>query len=134
MFTESILKIPFSVIGRWSLLPTSNWLQEKCARINLSQMASSMILQNHRRLPVCIFSVKSPLWGLSRGLLDGFSKLASNFNEQSETFCSSTETKNVKTISPSTEGIYYILLCTFKNIHLVTQSLKTNQNDSCISS
>jgi hypothetical protein len=91
MFTKSILKIPFSVIGRWSLVPTSNWLQEKCARINLSQLASSMILQNHWRLPDGIFSVKSPLWGLSRGLLDGFSKLASNFNEQSETFFSSTE-------------------------------------------
>jgi hypothetical protein len=30
----------------------------KCARINLSQAASGMILQNHRRLPESIFRVK----------------------------------------------------------------------------
>jgi hypothetical protein len=31
MLTETLLKIPFSVIGRCSLVPTSYWLQEKCA-------------------------------------------------------------------------------------------------------
>ncbi len=36
---------------------TPHWLQGKCARINLSQGASGMIVQNHRRLPVSIFSV-----------------------------------------------------------------------------
>jgi hypothetical protein len=33
-------------------------MQGKCARINLSQAASGMILRNYRRLPVSIFSVK----------------------------------------------------------------------------
>ncbi len=34
----------FSLIGRCSLMPTSHWLQGKCARINLPQEASGMIL------------------------------------------------------------------------------------------
>jgi hypothetical protein len=50
VLTETLLKIPFSVIGRSFLVTTSHWLQEKYARINLSQAASSMILQSHRRL------------------------------------------------------------------------------------
>jgi hypothetical protein len=59
MLTEIFLRIPFSLIGGCSLVPTSHWwLQGKCARIILSQAASSMILNNHRRLPVSIFSVK----------------------------------------------------------------------------
>jgi hypothetical protein len=59
MITETLLRIPFSVIGRCSLVPTSHWLQGKCARINLSQAASRMILQNHRRRqPVSVFIVK----------------------------------------------------------------------------
>jgi hypothetical protein len=63
MLTETLLKISFYVTGRCSLLPTSHWLQGKCARINLSQAAFGMILQNHRQLPVCIFSVKSAALG-----------------------------------------------------------------------
>jgi hypothetical protein len=53
----------------------------KCARIKLSQAASGMILQNHRRLPVSIFSGKiAALGSLKRsGLLEGFSKLFSIF-------------------------------------------------------
>jgi hypothetical protein len=35
----------------------------KMARINMSQAASGMILQNHRRLPVRIFSVKIAVLG-----------------------------------------------------------------------
>jgi hypothetical protein len=59
MLTETVLKIPFSVIGRCSLVPTSHRLQGKRARNNLSQVvASGMILQNHKRLPVSIFGVK----------------------------------------------------------------------------
>jgi hypothetical protein len=42
-----LLRIPFSVIGRCSIVPTSHWLQGKYARITC-----------HRRLPVSIFSVK----------------------------------------------------------------------------
>ncbi len=58
MLTETLLRIPLSVIGRCSLVPTSHWLQGKCAMINLSIAASGMILQNNSRLPVSIFSVK----------------------------------------------------------------------------
>jgi hypothetical protein len=54
----TLLGIPSSVIGRCSLVPTSYWIQGKFARITLFQAASCMILQNHRRLPVSIFSVK----------------------------------------------------------------------------
>jgi hypothetical protein len=58
MLTETILRIPFSVIGRCSQVPTSHCLQGKCTIMNLSQAASGMTLQNHRRLPVSNFSVK----------------------------------------------------------------------------
>jgi hypothetical protein len=65
MLTETLLRIPFSVIGQCSLVLTSHWLQGKCARIYLSQAASGMILQNHWRLPVSIFSVKiTAVWSL----------------------------------------------------------------------
>jgi hypothetical protein len=52
MLTATLLKIPFSVFGQRSLVPSSHWLQGKCARIKLSQAASDMILQNHRWLPL----------------------------------------------------------------------------------
>jgi hypothetical protein len=58
MLTETLLRIPFFVIGRCSLVPTSHWLQVKCARINLAPAAFGIILQNHRRLLVSIFNVK----------------------------------------------------------------------------
>jgi hypothetical protein len=63
MLTETLLRISSSVIGRCSLVPASHWLQGKCARINLSPAAFGIILQNHRRLPVSIFSVKIALLG-----------------------------------------------------------------------
>ena len=70
MLTETLLRIPFSVIGRCSLVPASHWLQGKCARINLSQAAFGMILKNNRRFPATIFSVKiatlGPLKRVSR--------------------------------------------------------------------
>jgi hypothetical protein len=58
MLTETLLKIPFSMTGRCSIVPTSHWQQGKCAKINLSQAASGMILQSRWRLSVCIFNVK----------------------------------------------------------------------------
>jgi hypothetical protein len=58
MLAETLLRIPFSVTGQCSLVPISHWLQGKCARINLSEAAFGIILQNRRRLPVSIFSVK----------------------------------------------------------------------------
>jgi hypothetical protein len=78
MFTETLLRIPFSVIGRCSLVASYHWLQGKCARINLSQGASGVILQNHRQLLVSIFSISE--------LLEGFSKLVSNFRGASKEF------------------------------------------------
>ncbi len=54
MLTETLLKVPVSVNGQSSLVPTSHWLQGKYAKINLSQVAFGMILRNHRRLPVSI--------------------------------------------------------------------------------
>jgi hypothetical protein len=65
MLTETLLKIPFSVIGRCTLVPTSYWLQGKCARSNLSQAALGIILQNHKQLPVYNFSVKIAALGSS---------------------------------------------------------------------
>jgi len=46
------------VIGLCSLVPTSHWLQEKSARINLSQAASSMIITELQAAFGSIFSVK----------------------------------------------------------------------------
>jgi hypothetical protein len=70
-------RIPYSVIGRCFLVPTSHLMHGKCARIKLSQAASGMTLQNHRWLPVRIFSALGSL--IRSGLLKGFSKLLSNF-------------------------------------------------------
>ena len=58
MLTETLLKIPFSVIGRCSSSADLQWLKGRCARIYLSQAASGMIFQNHRLLPVSIVIVK----------------------------------------------------------------------------
>jgi len=58
MITETLLTIPFSITDIWSLVLTSCWLKGKCVRNNLSQTVSSTILQNNRRLPLSIFSVK----------------------------------------------------------------------------
>ncbi len=63
MITETLFNIPFSVIGRCSIVPTFHWLQGKLARYNFSQAASGMILQNHRWLTVCFFIVKTATLG-----------------------------------------------------------------------
>ncbi len=42
LFLKMLTEIPFSVISRCSLVPTSHWLQGKCARFNLSQAASGI--------------------------------------------------------------------------------------------
>jgi hypothetical protein len=64
MLTETLLRIPLSVIGRCYLAPISHWLQGKCASINFSQAASGMILQNQRQFFVSIFRVKIAPIGL----------------------------------------------------------------------
>jgi hypothetical protein len=80
MLTETLLIILFSVTGRCSPVSTSYWLQGKCARIKSPHAASGIILQNHRRLPVYIFSVKiAALGSLKRVSTEAYSKLISNF-------------------------------------------------------
>ncbi len=39
MLTETLLNIPFSLIGQCSVALTFHWLQGKCARIDLSKAA-----------------------------------------------------------------------------------------------
>jgi hypothetical protein len=76
MLTETLLRIPLSVIGRCSLVPTCHWPQGKCARINLSHAASGMILQNHRRLYVSIFSVKIAVAGCLKEFIGRIFKIS----------------------------------------------------------
>ncbi len=67
MLNETLFKISFSVIGRCSVVPTSHWLQGKCAWTSLSQVDSGMILEKHSRL-LFIFKVKiAALGSLRRG-------------------------------------------------------------------
>jgi len=82
MLPVTLLRIPFSVIGRCSQVPTSNWLQGKCARINLSHAASGRILQNYRQLPASVkIAALGPLKRVT-GLLEGFPKLVRILKEQ----------------------------------------------------
>ncbi len=76
---KNLLRILFCVIGRCSPVPASHWLQGKCARINLSQAASGMILQNHRRLPLSIFSVKIAALGSSKRVTGRTFKISIKF-------------------------------------------------------
>ncbi len=60
MLTETLLRIPFFVIGRCSLVLTAD-LSAAAGKISenqLSPAAFGIILKVHRRLPVSIFSVK----------------------------------------------------------------------------
>jgi hypothetical protein len=76
---KTLLRIPFFVIGSMFSGADLSLLQGKCARNNLSLAVSGIILQNHRRLPVSIFSVKiTTLWYLKRVTIR-ISNLASNF-------------------------------------------------------
>jgi hypothetical protein len=61
MLTETRLIIPFSVIGRFSPVSTPHWLLGKDARLVTGGFRYD--LQNHRRLPLCIFSVKIAEFG-----------------------------------------------------------------------
>jgi hypothetical protein len=105
MLTETLLRIPFSVISRRSLLPTSHWLQGKWARIYLRYYF--WILQNHRRLHVSIFSVKiAALGSLKRvtGRIFKINKVISK--EQAKTFQTSMKQKFLKTISACKESTF----------------------------
>jgi hypothetical protein len=108
MLTETLLRIPFT-----------HWLQEKCTRVSLSQAASGMILQNHKQLPVSIFSFKiialESLKWVTGGIFKNNYLLISK--EQAKTlslsFSSTTKQIIVKTISTCTENAF-LLLQTFK--------------------
>jgi hypothetical protein len=76
MLNEILLGIPFFMIGRCSLVPTSHWLQEKCERIDMSQAASNIILHNHRWLPVSIFSVKTAVVGSLKPVIGRIFKIS----------------------------------------------------------
>jgi hypothetical protein len=54
MLTETLLKIPFtSLLCDWSMFSRAH-LSVAARKINLSQAASGMIFQQHKRLPVSI--------------------------------------------------------------------------------
>ncbi len=86
-----------------------------------------MILQNHKRLPVCIFSNKMPLWGLWRGCLTGFSEWVSNFKGASYNFEFDffiyEETRNRQRMYSTYRKYQFNTISLQKNIYLVTQSL-----------
>jgi hypothetical protein len=91
------------------------------ARDNAQELTchSGMILQNHRRLPVSIFSVKIAALGSLKRVFQNsnskFSKLVRISKEQAKT----KKQKNFKTIRACTS----IIIRLHKNINLVTQSL-----------
>jgi hypothetical protein len=60
ILTETLLRIPFSVIGRCPRVPASHWLQGKCARINLSQGASGMIFKESKAASCKHFQCQNP--------------------------------------------------------------------------
>jgi hypothetical protein len=64
MLSEPLLRITYSVIGRCSLVPTSHWLRGKCARINLSQAASSKILPKSQAASCMHFQSQYRLFGV----------------------------------------------------------------------
>ncbi len=114
MLTETLLRIPFSVVGLCSPVPTCNWLQGKCAIINLSQAASGMILQNHRWLPVSIFSVKIAAVGSLKRVSKRIFKISKYFQRSKlkllvQFFVNYKATKIVRTIIVCTESAYFLL-------------------------
>jgi|688.fasta_scaffold762564_1 hypothetical protein len=72
------------LLAKSSRRKTSHWLQGKCERISLSKAASGMILQNYRRLTVCIFSFTAGSWS-SKRVIGRFFKI-SNFKGASKNF------------------------------------------------
>ncbi len=68
--------------------PIYHWLQGKYSRINLSQAASGLILQNCRRLPVSIFIVKIANLGSLKRVTVSIFKIStvSNFKWSSYNF------------------------------------------------
>jgi hypothetical protein len=86
MLTETLLRVIFSVTGRCSLVPTSHRVQGKYARINLSQAAFGIVLQNHRRLPVSIFIVKIAALGFLKRVTGRIFKISKKFQRSKLNF------------------------------------------------
>jgi hypothetical protein len=82
MLCEPLLRIPFSVIGRCSSL--GEWERHQ---IQQSHAVSSIVLQDHIRLPVCIFRVKIAAFGSLNRITTSNFKQASIIisNEQAKT-------------------------------------------------
>jgi hypothetical protein len=103
MLSETLLRIPFSGIGRCSSLATSYWLQGKCERISTLNAASALILQNRRLLPVSIFSVKIAALGSLKWVTGMIFLLVNNLKGASKImsmiFSLPKNQKFVKTIS-----------------------------------
>ncbi len=107
----------YFLLSDWSMFScaASHWLQGKCARINLSQATSSMILQNRMRLPVSIFifqitvlgSLKRTTGRICQKLVINFKRASFNFNID---FFTNEETKNCKNYQRTrTENTYLLL-------------------------
>jgi hypothetical protein len=73
MLTETLFRIPFSMMFSSADLSLA---AGKCAKINLSQVASGLILQNHMHLPVSIFSVKIAAVGSLKGVTGRIFKIS----------------------------------------------------------
>jgi hypothetical protein len=96
-------------------------------------LAAGMNLQNRRRLPVSIFSVKIAALGSLKRVTGRIFIISSKFlsKDQAKTliliFSSTKKNKIVKTLSActvSTEITYLLLKAFSKNIHLVAQSFR----------
>ncbi len=98
----------------FSLVPTSqsHWLQRKCARINLSQAASGMILQNNMRLPESIFSVKIAALGTFKWITGRILKISKLLQESQLKlwvwFFHQLRNINCKNFSACTESTYLL--------------------------
>jgi hypothetical protein len=58
MLAETLFWIPFSVIGRCSPVLNPHWLQGKCAKFILSQVAFVVIYRITSGFPYAFFRVK----------------------------------------------------------------------------
>jgi hypothetical protein len=114
MLIETHLRIPFFVIGRNSRMPTSYWLQGKCARIKLSQAASYIFsvkiaaLESLKRVTCRIFKISN---------LTNFKGASKNFEFN---FFINKDTKNCKNYQLMNRKYLFIIMSLQKKIHLVT--------------
>jgi hypothetical protein len=83
MLTETLNSISFSVTGRCSLVLTCNWLQGKCARINLSQAASGMIYRITGGFLYAFLVSKFAALGSLKRVTESIFKISNNFKEAS---------------------------------------------------